>query len=1739
MTILNKTILALSLTSALAATSVMAKNQPAVDFGMGATTAQKIQAMNAWATENGYHSQIINDNGTIKVRRAHYDDNGNLVRYEQWNIERELTDENGNFDHQKLENTLRYALSRAQKAGWESPNGVKPIDVIIEPVHPVSTKDKIKIVNKLLTASGLESRIEGTTLTFQHPDGFEVSIDLATASTEQLTKIKLGATEAFSKKIDQRRNNMPTIPESPIIDPIDGSKIIKTGAELVSELNKIATGGQGQTFINEYLQADADTKKKLASNLIDAANSDENLKRQLQQLTFEVPSAVNGEPQTITLYQFMDDIQNDVQDPIVSKMTPKEIQLRGAGLNLLHAGNNLQQYGKNLHDKLTTKFAQADADFDNLIQKITVAEDTLRNTATKTQTQLITEFDTIDQQLAAITAITTNNTAAIDHNTDSVTAMIDGLKTARDATGNIVTMIGKEVQQTQQAINELTDGLIVTKDAASQILNQLNTLQNTNISNNTVAIGELTDGLKVARDIAADAITRLNALQNNNINANTDAIGQMIDGLKVARDVAATALTELNTRQNTTIDTNTHTINTLITELKIAKDAATDVITNAAIQMDATLSAHLSTKEQIARIELTKSKVQLLTAANNMDVQLTTTINNLQSQIDTINDQVGIPGPIDEGLIAGLERAKNDIEAELLKTNTKIDNNQSVFESFVGSLTTGLQTAKTEVESWFNGIEDATNNLNQAGHNAVDLLQTQRTNDIEKLSTYLNSASYNAQSALTNHLNGKEDNAKIALGEAKQSLILAAEYANNTLSGEINNIYAAITAAEQGSTEALDAVVVGLQQARKQLDANINVMNMAISANTIRMDNAKIALETAANDAELALQAFLSGKEGQARVELTTAKGNLQVAAINMQGQLTETFTQAQSSLTDVVNDLQAQLDRLSSGEEGTNPPQQDAELRQGLITAGTELKDKMAIAKQHLTDASDDINDAITQTNTTVLDNANHIQTLSQTVTAGTIAITTAGHNAVDLLQTQRTNDVEKLSTYLNTEFTHSQQALEDHLQEKENTAKNELEASKQELTLAAENANDDITNEIEAINSALLVNSARMDNAKIALETAANDAELALQAFLSGKEGQARVELTTAKGNLQVAAINMQGQLTETFTQAQSSLTDVVNDLQAQLDRLSSGEEGTNPPQQDAELRQGLITAGTELKDKMAIAKQHLTDASDDINDAIAQTNTAVLTNTNNIQTLSQTVTAGTVAITTAAETLNQAGHNAVNLLQQQRTSDIEKLSTYLNSASYNAQSALTNHLNGKEDNAKIALGEAKQSLILAAEYANNTLSGEINNIYAAITAAEQGSTEALNAVVTGLQQARDQLDTNFNVMNMAISANTIRMDSADIALTTAAQNLNQAGHNAVDLLQTQRTNDIEKLSTYLNSASYNAQLALTNHLDNKENNAKVALSKAKQSLTFAAEYANNALTGEINNIYAAITAAEQGSNEALDAVVVGLEVAKKQLKANLNVMNTAINSNAIRMDAGKAKLTEVASSAESQLMATIAALEERLDLLESTPDTVKATEEQQIALESGLQNAATVMIEKSQAASTAMVKGISNLKTAGKALKSHLQSDSISIASTSERQHSSSSKNTLATTYITSYNNDVKQQLSNDYQSADATTLNSANDYTDQQVTFLNDRMDNLEADMDNVMATSQAVTAARPYLLGGQTSAIGVGLGGSGDAAAIAIGYAQRLNDNWTVNGNISGTQGNDVNVSVGVGASYAW
>ncbi len=88
-------------------------------------------------------------------------------------------------------------------------------------------------------------------------------------------------------------------------------------------------------------------------------------------------------------------------------------------------------------------------------------------------------------------------------------------------------------------------------------------------------------------------------------------------------------------------------------------------------------------------------------------------------------------------------------------------------------------------------------------------------------------------------------------------------------------------------------------------------------------------------------------------------------------------------------------------------------------------------------------------------------------------------------------------------------------------------------------------------------------------------------------------------------------------------------------------------------------------------------------------------------------------------------------------------------------------------------------------------------------------------------------------------------------------------------------------------------------------------------------------------------------------------------------------------------------------------------------------------------------------------------------------------------------------------------------------------------------LYNQIDRLDEKMDGVMASTQAVNAARPYLFNGQTSAVGVGIGAAGSEQAVAVGYAHRINENWSANANVSATSGNDTEVSAGAGVSFAW
>ncbi|MCK6262298.1 YadA-like family protein [Vibrio sp. ZSDE26] len=123
--------------------------------------------------------------------------------------------------------------------------------------------------------------------------------------------------------------------------------------------------------------------------------------------------------------------------------------------------------------------------------------------------------------------------------------------------------------------------------------------------------------------------------------------------------------------------------------------------------------------------------------------------------------------------------------------------------------------------------------------------------------------------------------------------------------------------------------------------------------------------------------------------------------------------------------------------------------------------------------------------------------------------------------------------------------------------------------------------------------------------------------------------------------------------------------------------------------------------------------------------------------------------------------------------------------------------------------------------------------------------------------------------------------------------------------------------------------------------------------------------------------------------------------------------------------------------------------------------------------------------------------------------------------------------------------KEELST-YATTQASVQTAIDDRQDAQIdantVSINDlysQVDRLDEKMDGVMASTQAVTAARPYMGANQTNAIGVGLGHAGDAQSMAIGYGHRMNENWTANANVSITTASDTDVSVGAGVGYAW
>ena len=97
----------------------------------------------------------------------------------------------------------------------------------------------------------------------------------------------------------------------------------------------------------------------------------------------------------------------------------------------------------------------------------------------------------------------------------------------------------------------------------------------------------------------------------------------------------------------------------------------------------------------------------------------------------------------------------------------------------------------------------------------------------------------------------------------------------------------------------------------------------------------------------------------------------------------------------------------------------------------------------------------------------------------------------------------------------------------------------------------------------------------------------------------------------------------------------------------------------------------------------------------------------------------------------------------------------------------------------------------------------------------------------------------------------------------------------------------------------------------------------------------------------------------------------------------------------------------------------------------------------------------------------------------------------------------------------------------------------DFNRQAINSLQEEVNRLDDKMDGVMASTHAVTNARPFLTGSGQTAVGVGTGFAGDSQAVAIGVAHSFNTNWSASMSVNATTGSDSDFSAGAGVQYVF
>ena len=783
--------------------------------------------------------------------------------------------------------------------------GVSPIDVVITPVEPVTTEKKVEIVNQFFTAAGLDSTIDGTTITFVSPStGITTSYDLATLTTEQLVELKAEAKSVFKQGIDDRRVNAPIVepidpgfgidPIDVVIDPIDPG----FGVDPIDVVIEPIDPGFGVDPIDVVIEP------------IDPGFGVDPIDVVIE----PIDPGFGVDPIDVIIDPIDPGFGVDPIDVVIEPIDP------GFDVDPIAPTPETAKEFKEVVDASIgegTVDAYLAAD---TADKEVLAQDILASDGAESLKNIMIPNPAYSAASDAPKQISLHDylsDVADPEITPPVFDVESGELVLKNAGANLQIAGDNLYLYGKNLVTELTkheQAQLDRMDKGAQALTKLNEIQNQNIINNTDDIGALIDGLKVGKDAASQALTALNDIQNQNIINNTDDIGALTDGLKVAKDVAS--------------------------------DAMTGVIEDLQAQIDRLNSGDDGTNPPVQDVELREGlqAAGAELAIKGADARAVLEEHE-QAQIDYMKaSNAALGNDIQSNQIAIVALADNDIAQ-----NERMDTAEDVLVSSATDMKVSLTNQFASIDSSIQVV------ANSAANNSVLIADVTATQSVFNVA--LQEASQTLQ-AKTGKAVQVLETARNGMQSGVNELHIAADSMKTSLTTELADLQAQIDRLNSGDDGTNPPTVdeelrAGLVIAKDKVETELAAVNGSIDivANSAANNSMLIATNSAnqagTNDALQSAGQELQAKTGKAVETLETARSGMNAGA---------------NELMAALQSMQAQMDaqarliaELQAGENpGTGLPTSiDQDVRDGLQTASATMQKKLGKAADMLKTAS------------------------------------------------------------------------------------------------------------------------------------------------------------------------------------------------------------------------------------------------------------------------------------------------------------------------------------------------------------------------------------------------------------------------------------------------------------------------------------------------------------------------------------------------------------------------------------------------------------------------------------------------------------------------------------------------------------------------------------------------------------------------------------------------------------------